>query len=312
MKRLLFLLLLLISFPLSSQDIKKVDGVTDTDIKKVSTVSDSNIKKVNGVTLATFTGILDDYPGAGLALSVRKLSTSYMGNCLRVQRSSDNTTQDIGFEADGDLDESALTTFCSGTDGYVIKWYDQSGNGYEFDVAMSKWQIVDNGSVLEKNSRPALFSLDDTPLSETVDFADVSGSSQLYGISVVSASTFINTLCDNTALDFLLFGSDFSNSYALFEGFSSYMYKNTTVSDNSQHICETFVQNASTAEIRIDGSVQSESASGLASFSRSGTFTAWVGSDSADSSESIQELIVYPTNQSSNRSSIYTNVSSYY
>ena len=310
MKRLLFLLF--VPFSLFSQDIKKVDGVTDTNIKKVSGISDASINKVNGIVLATFTGILDDYPGAGLALSVRKLSTSYMGNCLRVQRSSDNTTQDIGFDLSGNLDESALTTFCSGTDGYVIKWYDQSGNGYEFDVAMSKYQIVDNGSVLEKNSRPALFSLDNTPLSETVDFADVSGSSQLYGISVVSASTFINTLCDDTALDFLLFGSDFWNSSALFDGFSSYLIKNTTISDNSQHICETIVQNASTAEIRIDGSVQSESASGLASFSRSGTFTAYVGSDGVNGNESIQEVIVYPTNQSSNRSGIYTNVSSYY
>lgn len=73
--------------------------------------------------------LLDTYPAA-VAYSLRKLRSSYSGSAIRVRRSSDNTEQDIGFSGN-DLDASALTTFCSGTNGYVTKWYDQSGNGID-------------------------------------------------------------------------------------------------------------------------------------------------------------------------------------
>ena len=58
-----------------------------------------------------FTGLLDTYTGAAAAYSVRKLSSTYSGSALRVRRSSDDTEQDIGFDANGDLDTTALTTF---------------------------------------------------------------------------------------------------------------------------------------------------------------------------------------------------------
>ena len=79
--------------------------------------------------IPAFTGLLDDYPGAAAAYSVRLLDKDYAGSCIRVRRASDNTEQDIGFTLAGDLDTSALATFCAGTNGFVKTWYDQSGNG---------------------------------------------------------------------------------------------------------------------------------------------------------------------------------------
>ena len=55
--------------------------------------------------------LLDTYNGASVAYSLRKLRTSYTGPAIRVRRSSDNTSQDIGFNTDGTLDTNALTTF---------------------------------------------------------------------------------------------------------------------------------------------------------------------------------------------------------
>ena len=40
--------------------------------------------------------LLDLYPSAAAAYSVRKLSNGYSGSAIRVRRSSDNTEQDIG------------------------------------------------------------------------------------------------------------------------------------------------------------------------------------------------------------------------
>ena len=66
---------------------------------------------------------------AAAAYSMRKLSSAYSGFALQIRRSSDNTTQDIGFTAGGDLDTASLKTFVGGGNGYVTIWYDQSGNG---------------------------------------------------------------------------------------------------------------------------------------------------------------------------------------
>jgi hypothetical protein len=55
--------------------------------------------------------LLDTYSGAAAAYSLRKLRTAYTGPAIRVRRSSDNTSQDIGFNTDGTLDTTALTTF---------------------------------------------------------------------------------------------------------------------------------------------------------------------------------------------------------
>jgi len=60
---------------------------------------------------AGFTGILDEFTGAAAAYSVRRLSSTYTDGLIRVRRSSDDTEQDIGFDSNGDLDTTALTTF---------------------------------------------------------------------------------------------------------------------------------------------------------------------------------------------------------
>jgi hypothetical protein len=86
------------------------------------------IKSTAGVP--TFTGILNTYPSAAGAWSAaRRLSSTYSGNIFTVRRASDNTTQNIGYLSNGDLDTGSLNTFCSGTNGFITTLYDQSGNG---------------------------------------------------------------------------------------------------------------------------------------------------------------------------------------
>lgn len=94
--------------------------------------------------------LLDSITGATCAFSMRKLRTAYSGNCLKVRRSSDSTTQDIGF-SNGWLDESALTTFVGANDGFVDTWYDQTANGYNAVQATTTLQprIVSSGTILK-------------------------------------------------------------------------------------------------------------------------------------------------------------------
>ncbi len=96
-------------------------------------------------------------PAAG-AYSVRKLCSGYAGYAVTVRRSSDNTTQDIGFTSGGDLDQTALRSFVGSGFGYITKWYDQSGNGADIIQATAANQptIVAAGTVVTNNARPAV------------------------------------------------------------------------------------------------------------------------------------------------------------
>lgn len=62
------------------------------------------------------------------AYGLRKLTSAYAGNCVRVVRASDSTTLDIGFGLDGWVDVAAIFNFIAGTTGRFDIWYDQSGN----------------------------------------------------------------------------------------------------------------------------------------------------------------------------------------
>ena len=113
----------------------------------------------NIISVTTLPGLLLDlYPNAAAAYSLRKLRDAYTGSAIRVRRSSDNAEQDIGFSS-GNLDTSALTTFCSGTNGFVTTWYDQSGNGNNGlqTTAANQPRIVTAGSILEVNGKPTTY-----------------------------------------------------------------------------------------------------------------------------------------------------------
>ena len=72
------------------------------------------------------------FPGTPAGIfSMRLAGAGYSGECIRALRSSDNAQQDIGFASDGYVDMTAAATFAAGSILFVIKWYDQSGNGLD-------------------------------------------------------------------------------------------------------------------------------------------------------------------------------------
>lgn len=92
------------------------------------------------------------------AYSIRQVRSAYTGPIIRVRRSSDSTEQDIGAIASGAdkgfLDTSALLAFVGAGNGFLTKWYDQSGNAYDLIQATPARQprIVNAGVVDLVNS----------------------------------------------------------------------------------------------------------------------------------------------------------------
>jgi hypothetical protein len=90
---------------------------------------------------------LDSYQTRPRAvLSLRKLYSTAT-NCLRVRRSSDNAELDIGFTTAGVWDSAAAVAHCGAGSGYVVKIYDQTGNGEDLEQSTTTKQprIVNSG-----------------------------------------------------------------------------------------------------------------------------------------------------------------------
>jgi hypothetical protein len=102
--------------------------------------------------------LLDAYPGAGAAYSVRKLSSTYTGAAIRVRRSSDNAEQDIGFVG-LNLDTTALSSFVGASSAFVTRWYDQSGNGRNMSQTTAGLQpsIVSSGTIITRNGNVSIY-----------------------------------------------------------------------------------------------------------------------------------------------------------
>jgi len=104
----------------------------------------------------SFTPFLNQFSGASLGLSLFLLIANYLGFCIRVRRSSDNTELDIGF-VNGVLDTVSLLTFVGSGNGFASIIYDQvGGNNMIQNTASLQGQIVSNGSVILKGGKPCI------------------------------------------------------------------------------------------------------------------------------------------------------------
>lgn len=100
--------------------------------------------------------LLDNYSGATAAYGLRLLRAAYTGNAIEVTNGS--TTQNIGFDSNGDLNQSALETYASGAEVKVSKWYDQANsNDLTQTSDAARPTITDSsGNMLTLNGKPAM------------------------------------------------------------------------------------------------------------------------------------------------------------
>jgi len=190
--------------------------------KSVSGVAGTNVySPTRGVVApSAFTGLLDTYSGAAVGYSLRQLSSTYSGNCIKVRRASDSTELDIGF-VNNVLDTASLATFCSGTDGFVSVWYDQSGNAKPmFNTSASRQpKIVTSGSILLENGKPILTS-DGSTSGMTSDYIADSGVSAkgLFIVTKRNSSTnqcILGSYSDGNNINYILDSGSTSTSVNL-------------------------------------------------------------------------------------------------
>jgi len=294
------------TYLLGSLDEDKYIRVQQTEENILGTATANSVSTTQ-IQPALFVGLLDEYPNARVAYSLRKLNTNYLGYAVKVRRDSDQALQDIGFLLNGELDTTTLESFCSGTDGYVHTWYDQSGNGYDVTQAIASKQpkIVIAGSTITDGTKPSVQFDGGQGLKTT---ANVSGASDYYPFYVRSIdsgignyiwdSQFGRVLIERTYVaayyDQTTFfqGSPLTNTYRLI-----HMELNSTTGGKVYENGVITQSGLSYTQYPMSG----QTALG----SRFDVGATWIFGK-------IQEFILYNTDQSSNRTGIETNINDFY
>ena len=257
--------------------------------------------------------LLNTYSGAAAAYSLRKLDFTYSGNAVRVRRASDNAEQNISFGGTGnELDTASLETFCSGTDGFVTTWYDQSGNAVNAaqSTAAKQPKIVTSGSTITENGKPVvqfdggndqLTSTFGTTYSQpTYSFLthNFTSTPSAYDGVIGSIGAEHRLIFDGSLAYTLQAGGALGyNSYSLNQGLLSYKVQ------------------GSDPKMFFNGTQQSiSSGSSIGSSALQGIVLAGIvaGSNNGNTPVQIQELVIYGSDQDSNRTGIETNINSYY
>jgi hypothetical protein len=253
--------------------------------------------------------LLDEYPGSAAAYSLRKLRTAYTGSAIRVRRSSDNTEQNIGF-VNNELDTSSLTSFCSGTNGFITTWYDQSGNSRNATqtTATSQPQIVSSGSVITTNSKPSLL-FDNTDQLSIISF--ITSYSNLstffvHKLNSLASNSISLALIDSIEAVYIPWIRTGNDDFYYGNGF---IYSGSPSTTNRRLI--TLYSDTTTGYLKLNGISIANRTNGT--LVGGNTQIGGFGGPGLRPEMNIQELIIYSgINQTSNISNIETNINDFY
>ena len=274
-----------------------------------------------------YSGFGDAFGGVTAYYSLRQFTEAETLNAIRVRRSSDDTEQDIGFDANGDLDTTALLAFVGtgGTDnGFVTTFYDQSGNGNNATNSTESEQplVVSGGALVTENGKAAIQfdGVDDT--FDSASFLNALDDASIINVSSpISTNAFLNIYSgfDSFSVYNILFRySDDSKVFVGLSGASaSGNYSTSTSYAAQQNLIFVNFDNSLTAgnqvDIYLNGSDANASGSNDVGTLKSPT-NGYIGSrDGVNNfNGNMQELIIFNSDQSTNRTGMETNINDHF
>ena len=268
-----------------------------------------DLKVLNPVKPPAYTGLLNDYSGAAAAYSLRLLDNTYSGDAIVVRRASDNTTQAIGF-VNNELDTTSLESFCSGTDGFVTTWYDQSGNGNDAAQASasSQPQIVSSGSTILENGKPTLEYVNSYfNFSSIVSTASIYVSSVLKQNAVNLWNVFLQGASSSNRIRFYSSGDiewRIVSTTIAFTGATHNLFSTYQLSRDSSNLVEVHQNTSALSGGGSQIGIFDVDRIGVNQGTPPAASQAWEGT--------ISEVVYYDIDQSSNRTGIETNINDFY
>jgi len=307
-------------------------GIDDEERFSANQVQDGTLEKwVNG-ELETTLPVDVDPTNAAAAYSLRKVKASYSGDAVRIRRSSDDVEVDVAFDSEGKVSASSAITnvaeeggesgqttattlgdFISGTDAFVHTWYDQAGSNNAVQAtAANQPKIAESGALLadgiQFDGNNDALNFTDLTLTDASIFTvlDIDGTENLQ--IILGGSTDITTA---TMIPMMQTSST-----------NTQVYKNATVGGAEQGSSQ--FRNASQITLANRGDAYSELATkdkmlftmmdvdvaadkvldGISQVPSDATTWGLKGT--------MEELIIYNSDQSANRFKIESNINNYY
>ena len=262
--------------------------------------------------LASFTGLLDDYPNAAVAYSVRLLKSDYTGALVTIRRSSDNAEKDFypdsNFELSLSSEDGASTSLSSwiGSDnGFIVTWYDQSGNNNNATnaAASTQPQLLNAGAFITMSGKP-------TGQGNTARLLNIS--TPLTGVSAFSMyitggnSTTGRMVADNNSFNHFIEGGVSSNRIRVVSvvNLSSRIFQNNSII--------SWDRNGANATVYENNVLNTSTASMGTSNAEFGQIFNVNSSGANGTDGQISEVVIWDSDQSANRDGITTNINDYY
>ncbi len=241
--------------------------------------------------------LLDLYPGAAVAYSLRKIAVATT-NVVKIRRSSDNVEQD--FTA-AQITDGTLLAFTGSGDGRVVTWYDQSVNGKNATQTTANLQpkLVSAGSVILESGKP------------TIEFTG-SVLNATFSESQPLTSFHFRRYRDNNAI-YVPIGIDGAH-YGYAEILQSGQFKSyygahlVQGNDNTNRGLWYSLANGTSSVVGLDGSTTT----GNAGTAGGSALSIGAAATLYKAPLNSQELIIYNSNQSANRTAIEANINAYY
>jgi hypothetical protein len=292
--------------------------------------------------------LLDLYPNAAVAYSLRKLRTAYTGSAVRVRASTSGAEGDVSFDVNNTISASSTVTVTAvGTSGlsigqqvtfstfwnaggsnqnvFVTTWYDQSGNlqNATQTTQANQPQIVSSGVVELENGNPAILNT----------------ATKGFKTSVINFSSFnnlsfftIQKTQTNTVQIILETSTNYNNNLGAIIGVQElmnyglsirgiipdYIFNNYTPIVNSRTLYNMYYNNltgVNMSEMYVNNIIRTEVNfldSNIVNFTNQILSLFSRNGSSVGVIGSYQEFIFYGSDQLSNQSAINTNINTHY
>ena len=257
--------------------------------------------------------LLDDYTGAAAGYSLRNLSSSWTtSDVVEVRRSSDNATS--GFTATEVSDGTMLAWVgTGGTDnGFVTTWYDQSGNTNNAVQATTTKQpkIVSAGAVVVENSKPAL-SFDGGDYFQDTFAVGTTNTGFIVGKAQVADAFFDDIAVVNGNNIRTISATEVRYTTNSGGGGTANYFIHTVPSGtwNNQNLI-SYISDGANSQVGVNGSATTGSVANPTNVT--GVTIGAAQNGNAGVTGTMQEVIVYASNQLSNTFNIEANINTEY
>ena len=294
----------------------------------LATDGSNDVYSETQITISIPDRLLDTYSGATVAYSLRLLRKAYSGALVLIRRSSDNAQKafypDTSFELSISSNDGAGTTLESwigGDDGYVVTWYDQSGNSYDVTQATAGAQpkVISQGFLIGSNGQAAV------KFDGTDDFLKYSSLAFANGLLSIFS---VQKLNNPNSLNAGIFDSADNLSMASANGFrfdnvgNNFRFGTNSAftsfaNGSTSQTLNTGIKTSTNRTIYIDG-VQKNTTAIAGNVDFTGVTQHKVGTLGDNSTETsfldgfISEIVVYNSDETSSRTGIETNINANY